>query len=162
MTDQQYYHKKWGDESFKWDAGCKLTGLQFSVLFNIVNNLFTFLTILGTRILFFFCFFVVEIIYLHFENLIQKIYQYTACEQALLSEFRENFAHLLCFHWLVSWQPESWEIQKSTARVQAHFSPLNWHKRDVLANQFIYGGVSQLLIYLDILVRFFLIIYPHQ
>ena len=66
---------------------------------------------------------------LHFENLIQKIYQFTACEQALLCEFRENFAHLLCFYWLVSWQPESWEIQKSTARVQAHFSPLNSHKR---------------------------------
>ena len=107
-------------------------------------------------------FFVVEIIFQHFENLIQTFYQYTACEQVLLCECRENFAHLLCFYWLVSWHPESWEIQKSTGPVQAHFSLLNWHKRVLLANRFIYGGVSQWLIYLDILVRFFLIIYPHQ
>ena len=60
MTDQQYYHKKWGDWSFKWDA-CKLAGLQLSVLSSI-NNLLTCLTISGTWILFLLCFFVVEII----------------------------------------------------------------------------------------------------
>ena len=113
-----------------------------------------------TRIVFFLCFFVIE--FLSFENLIKKVYQYIACEQALLCEFREIFcspALLLLASILTPLKVEKFKNQQPAYRLT--FPRLT--RTSVSASKPVYiWGVSQLLIYLDILMQFFLIIYPHQ